>query len=141
MEGGTALTTAIGWHQNGECPPEVRAKIGATLTGRQLAPDHAAKVRAAGKARSSDRSPVWKGTDISYNGAHNRARRVLAEDPCALADATCSPRLEVALRADAPPELIRVSPRGFSYFAGEDSRGGYIRLCTSHHRRYDLGLL
>ena len=54
---------------------------------------------------------------------------------CEQADKTCRGRLECALRKDAPPDLIRVSGNT-RYFVGEPCVG-YMRLCLSHHRRYD----
>ena len=57
-------------------------------------------------------------------------------ETCAHADRTCIGILDAALRKDAPSDLIRVDGRGVRYFIG-DSLVGYIRLCRSHHRRYD----
>jgi len=55
---------------------------------------------------------------------------------CAFRDETCCGRLEAALRKDAPPELIRTDEQDRRYFVG-DPLVGYMRLCMSHHRRYD----
>jgi hypothetical protein len=72
---------------------------------------------------------------ITLSAAHYRARKVLPNS-CTLADETCKGRLEVALRKDAPPGMLRVES-GLRYFIGDEPLDGYIRLCTSHHRRYD----
>lgn len=113
---------------------ETRAKISASLTGRTDPPDVRAKKVANAQRGSS--SPVWVGTAASYNTVHNRARLVLPQS-CAHADSTCEGILEVAFRHDLPPELVRTSPRGHDYYIGEDVAAGYMRLCRSHHRRYD----
>jgi hypothetical protein len=56
---------------------------------------------------------------------------------CSYEDETCQGRLEAALLKDAPVSLIRTDDRGRRYFVGDDPRDGYMRLCVSHHRRYD----
>lgn len=78
-------------------------------------------------------------TDVSYGAVHTRARLALRGLPCAMADDTCSGRLEASLREDAPKEWLRVDPdTGRKFFSGLDARDGYQRLCASHHRREDL---
>lgn len=69
----------------------------------------------------------------SYGAIHARARRTIGQS-CALADATCSGRIEAALRADVPRELITWSPRG-PYYAGLNTEDAYRPLCRSHHAR------
>jgi hypothetical protein len=112
---------------------ETRAKISASLTGRVQTMELRAKRKAIAQ-RASD-SPVWVGTDASYNTVHNRARKVLPQE-CAMTDHTCRGLLEIALRHDAPPDLTRVSRKGHRFYTGEPAVG-YMRLCRSHHRRYD----
>lgn len=70
----------------------------------------------------------------SYRKCHKLAGKVLPME-CSQADETCKGRLECALRKDAPIELVR-SDKGGRYFSG-DPLVGYIRLCRSHHVRYD----
>ncbi len=77
----------------------------------------------------------WKGKDIRYSAAHYRANLGLPME-CAHADETCKGMLEVAFRHTAPPELVRDDdPRGLYYVGAVED--GYMRLCRSHHRRYD----
>jgi len=77
----------------------------------------------------------WKGTDIGYSGVHYRADLALPSE-CAHADTSCKGRLEVAFRHDAPVELVRDGDRRGRYFVGPPLEG-YLRLCRSHHCRYD----
>ena len=72
----------------------------------------------------------------NYFSVHARARKVLP-GVCTFADDTCHGRLECALRKDAPADLIRTDVHGLRYFIGDDSSQGYMRLCASHHDRYD----
>ena len=66
---------------------------------------------------------------------HRRARSVLPAS-CTFADESCYGKLQAALRVDAPVDLIRTDSRGRRYFVG-DPLVGYMRLCQSHHARYD----
>lgn len=111
-----------------------RVKISATLTGRSDSAEIRAKKLAA--ARRGDASPVWVGADASYTAVHTRARLALTGE-CAHADSTCKGMLEAALRHGLPDALVRVSRRGHRYYVGETIEDGYLRLCRSHHRRYD----
>ena len=113
---------------------ETKRKISEALAGRKDPED--VRRRKAESALRAEASPVWVGEEVSYNGAHNRARLVLPV-ACEHADDSCKGRLEVALRRDAPAGGVRVSRRGHRYYVG-DARDGYMRLCISHHRRYDL---
>jgi len=116
-------------------PADTRAKISATLKGRPKSPETRARMSAA-KMGHEPTVGLWKGEDVGYSGVHYRAGLVLPTE-CARANRTCKGRLEAALRHDAPTELIRDDdPRGL-YYVG-DSLDGYIRLCRSHHVRYDL---
>lgn len=72
---------------------------------------------------------------MTYSAAHYRARKVLPRE-CLHADGTCKGQLEVALRRDAPAGLLREEADRLYYF-GDDPFEGYIRLCNSHHERYD----
>lgn len=111
-----------------------RAKISASLTGRTDPPE--VRARKAAAAQRAEASPVWVGPAASYNTIHNRARAALPKE-CAHADDTCAGILEVAFRRDLPPEHVRTSPRGHDYYVGPRVEDGYLRLCRSHHRRYD----
>lgn len=73
--------------------------------------------------------------EITYNAAHHRARKQLRGQGCAEADATCSGRLEAALRPDLPAELLRATEAGVVYYSGLDATIGYRNLCRSHHAR------
>ena len=73
--------------------------------------------------------------EITYNSAHNRARKQLRGQGCAEADDTCSGRLEAALRPDLPAELLRATEAGVVYYSGLDATIGYRNLCRSHHAR------
>lgn len=73
--------------------------------------------------------------EITYNAAHNRARKQLRGQGCAEADDTCSGRLEAALRPDMPAELLRATEAGVVYYSGLDATIGYRNLCRSHHAR------
>lgn len=72
----------------------------------------------------------------NHSTAHKRARRVLPL-VCAYEDETCKGILHACLRHDAPEDLIRTTEDGQRYCIAEDPLVGYIRLCHSHHRRYD----
>ena len=75
---------------------------------------------------------------VSYQVAHLRARKTLLPKACSQADETCKGRLEVALRKDAPPGMLRVDGEsGCRYYSGDNSLSGYMWLCRSHHSRYD----
>lgn len=74
-------------------------------------------------------------TNVQYNGAHNRARKQLKDEPCALKDASCLGRSEVALRPGLPETMVSVDSEGRKYYAGLESSVGYRRLCRSHHGR------
>ena len=77
---------------------------------------------------------------VSYQVAHLRARKTLLPKACSQADETCKGRLEVALRKDAPPGMLRVDGEsGCRYYSGDNSLSGYMWLCRSHHSRYDGG--
>jgi hypothetical protein len=70
-----------------------------------------------------------------YKKVHGIASKLLPL-VCMSADKTCSIRFECALRKDAPLDLIRTDEKGRRYFIG-DPLVGYMRLCASHHHRYD----
>jgi hypothetical protein len=72
---------------------------------------------------------------VNYPNAHRAPRSALPE-VCSHADDTCYGRLECALRKDAPVNQIQTDDYGRRYFTG-DPLIGYIRLCKSHHIRYD----
>lgn len=124
----------------GDCPvcgqPRVRAH------GRQLQtcgqPRCAIELRAR-RVRGNaygNRGGGPKATEAAgYSAVHARARRALRGMPCALDDASCKGRLEVALRPDAPTDLLRVDADGRAYFFGLQVTAGYRLLCRSHHGR------
>lgn len=132
--------------------PEVRAKISATLKGRKLSAETRAKM-SAGQKRRLPRSPEFRekmravrlgvhirGVEVGYDTAHSRAQALLKDVECEMSDETCKGRPECALRHDAPEEFIRVGTgrkEGFRYYVGPNPLDGYIRLCRSHHYRYD----
>ncbi|HXJ26380.1 MAG TPA: NUMOD3 domain-containing DNA-binding protein [Streptosporangiaceae bacterium] len=117
---------------------ETRAKISAALAGRPKSAETRARMSAA-KMGHEPSIGQWKGEGIHYSGAHYRAGLVLPME-CAHADGSCLGVLDIAFRhADAPAALVRDDdPRG-RYYAG-DPLDGYMRLCRSHHRRYDRAL-
>lgn len=94
-----------------ECDPATRRKIAA--------------------AQAGERGHNWRADEVGYSGIHKRARAALPLQ-CAHADATCVGHLEVALIHDARGPL-RMDKRGQFSPLIED----YIRLCRSHHNRYD----
>ena len=112
-----------------------RAQISAALTGRKDSPETRAKKIASRKHGAE--SETWRGTEISYNGAHNRARKTLPMECAMRSDGSCKGRFEVAFRQDAPTEWVKSHPAKGLYYAGIDIEAGYRRLCASHHRRYD----
>jgi len=114
--------------------PETRAKISATLKGRPKSAETRARMSAA-KMGHEPSIGQWKGEQIRYSGAHYRADLALPME-CAHADKSCKGMLEACFRHDANPVSVRNDdPRG-PYYVGTPE-GGYIRLCRSHHRRYD----
>lgn len=78
-----------------------------------------------------------KGTEITYGAAHYRARIVLKDQPCSMADGTCVKRLHVAFRHDAPVEFVRIDPDRGPFYVGPAPENGYMRLCSHHHAIYD----
>jgi hypothetical protein len=105
------------------------------MKGRPKSAETRAKIRAA-KMGHPPTIGQWKAERIGYSGAHYRADTTLSRE-CAQADSSCRGILDVCFRHDAPHDLIRDDdPRG-RYYVG-DPCVGYIRLCRSHHRRYDL---
>jgi hypothetical protein len=119
-------------------PPETRAKISATTKGRSKSDETRARMSAA-KMGHEPSIGQWKGENVGYSGVHYRAGVALPTE-CARADDSCKGRLETALRHDAPAHLVRDNdPRGL-YYVG-DPADGYMRLCRSHHVRYDGALL
>jgi hypothetical protein len=104
--------------------------------------EHKAKIGAAQRGRprpqtTGAKNGWWAGDRVGYDGVHKRFARSLPE-VCAHEDGTCSGRLEVALRHEAPPEhLLGVAygqRKGKFYSRHEQD---YLRLCKSHHVRYD----
>lgn len=97
------------------------------------------------KATAASRAVSYRGTEIGYRGAHDRARKVLPKE-CARGDDTCKGPLQVAFRHDAPAEFVRVydGPNekflGLRYYVGPNVADGYMRLCASHHGRYDRNI-
>jgi hypothetical protein len=76
---------------------------------------------------------VWS----TYNSTHKRHRRTLAPlTSCSMPDDTCSGRLEVALRHDAPIERLLGTTDDRRRFFSLDV-ADYLVLCANHHRRYD----
>lgn len=76
---------------------------------------------------------------VGYRAAHTRHRALLAGQPCAHQDESCSTgeKIEVALRHDTNPWHLlggvgQCSGLHFSLDAGD-----YLPLCAYHHRRYD----
>jgi hypothetical protein len=115
-------------------PAETRAKISATTTGRTKSAETRARMSAA-KIGHAPSIGQWKGEDIGYSGVHYRAGLALPAE-CAHADGSCKGRLESALRHDAPAEFVRNDDSRGLYYVG-DALEGYMRLCRSHHCRYD----
>lgn len=111
--------------------PDAKAKISGDLSPTKR-PEVRAKIAAA----------AYRGTKIGYHAAHKRADKVLPRE-CAMADDTCKGRPELAFRHDAPAEFVRPYTgrleqyQGRLYYVGPDSADGYMRLCSSHHQRYD----
>jgi hypothetical protein len=124
-----------GVYERKPMPEETRAKISAALTGITRSPETRAKMSAA-KMGHAPSITQWKGENIRYGAAHYRADQVLPLE-CAHTDASCKGKLDIALRHDAPTDLLRYDDlAGLVFFVG-DSTQGYMRLCRSHHRRYD----
>ena len=116
-----------GIYEHKPLTPEHKANIAAALTG-ELNPNW-------GRDSGGELSSAWKGDIVGYNTAHYRARKALAGRTCAQEDETCSGRLEVAFNNDTPAEFIKNDPATDSLFSTRSE--DYLRLCTSHHRRYD----
>ena len=112
--------------------PVERAKRSVAQRLRMADPAARAKIAAANRGERSHR---WKGDDVGYFGAHYRHQRALAGQPCAHADENCGGRLECALRYDTPAELVKVDEADRRYSTRVED---YIRLCRSHHERYDI---
>jgi len=70
---------------------------------------------------------------VGYSAIHYRARKALPKR-CALEDDTCSKTLHVALRKDAEGPFLYEGR--FKYSLALPERA-YVRLCVSHHYRYD----
>jgi hypothetical protein len=112
----------------------IRARISATTKGRKKSAETRARM-SAGKAGHAPSIGQWKGQNIGYSGVHYRTELALPM-VCAHADSTCKGKLDAALRHDAPKDLLRDDDKRGLYYVGPVA-AGYIRLCRSHHRRYD----
>jgi len=89
------------------------------------------------RLRSGKDAINWRGDSVGSHAVHVRLRKTLPT-VCALEDATCKGRLEVAFRRhDTPAEFWIADPKG-PYSTNPDH---YWRLCRSHHVRLDHGLL
>ena len=117
------------WKLSGDRSPMKRPEVRAKLSG-----DHNPAKRPEVRAKIS--AAMYRGTEISYGGAHDRASKVLPKE-CEQADETCKGRLEAAFRPDAPKEFTRSDSRGRLYYVGPNPMDGYSRLCASHHKRCD----
>lgn len=115
-------------------PPETRAKISATTKGIPKSAETRARISAA-KMGHAPTIGQWKGEDIGYSGVHYRLEAALPKR-CEEADDSCKGILEACLRHNAPIEFICDDDERGRYFVGEPT-DGYVRLCRSHHRRYD----
>jgi hypothetical protein len=69
-----------------------------------------------------------------YDPKHREARLVLPNE-CAHADGSCKGPLNCCLREGVPESMIAYEGN-LRYYTG-DPLDGYIRLCRSHHARYD----
>ena len=111
---------------------ETRAKMSAAAMGHTFSDETRAKMSAA---KRGELGSNWKGDNAGYVAAHERARKVLAGQPCAHADDTCEGRLEAAFNHDTLPEFVKVDAHsGFPYSPRPED---YLPLCKSHHGRYD----
>ncbi|MPZ13758.1 MAG: hypothetical protein GEU73_04940 [Chloroflexi bacterium] len=114
---------------------DTKAKIADSLTGLPKSPSHRAHLAVAARARIGERNGNWRGDNISYMSAHRRAKEVLSGQPCAHADDTCKGQLEAAFSHGTPAEFVRIAQRtGYRYSVRVED---YMRLCGSHHKRYD----
>ena len=111
---------------------ETKAKLSAAKLGSKHTPEAKAKIGAALTGRAGELNHGWKGDDIGYSAVHYRAKQVLP-NVCAHADGTCKGGLECAFKYDTSEEFVRVDHRGCYSARVED----YMRLCQSHHARYD----
>lgn len=84
--------------------------------------EHKNKVSKSLKGRfTGENHANWKGDDVGYWGLHTWIRRMEKPKVCAFEDKTCKGRLEWANKSH---EYKR-------------NEGDWLRLCISHHRRYD----
>ena len=138
-----------------------KAKISAALRGRVRTAEHKAKLSAAklgSKASDATRAKMsaasrgvpksaetiakmsgkmnhnWAGADVGYGASHNRHGKVLPK-VCAHVDVTCKGPIQSAFNHDTPGEYVKVDPRTSSRFSTRPE--DYLRLCRSHHRRYE----
>jgi hypothetical protein len=70
---------------------------------------------------------------VTYETAHYRARQDIPR-VCFVNDDTCAGLLHAALRHDTPQARIHTDARGRRYSL---DTADYIRMCASHHARYD----
>ncbi len=74
--------------------------------------------------------------ELGYSAVHSYVRKMLPVY-CAFADRTCRGKLHAALKEDAPTDLIRVDSKRGRFYVGDFPDKWYLRLCQSHHSRYD----
>ena len=111
--------------------PAEREKQSAAGMGHPVSAETRAKI---GAAQLGDRNRNWKGDDAGYVAHHLRHRKVLPR-VCAHADDSCNGPLQAAFNHDTPPEFVKVDPgSGLLYSQRPED---YLRLCQSHHKRYD----
>lgn len=121
--------------------PETREKIAASQRGCKHSDDRRAKNAAvhmghavSDETRAKIAAAKWKGDDVGYRSSHRRHDKVLPK-ACALTDETCEGELQSAFDHGTPPEFVKIDPRtGCRYSTRVED---YLRLCKSHHVRYD----
>jgi hypothetical protein len=91
--------------------------------------------RAGSRFRPRELNPSWKGDAASYKAIHLRLSSGPRPAACEVCG-TCEGRMEWALRADAPAEVLLVSPEGWRY---STDTSHYANLCKSCHNLQDLG--
>lgn len=109
--------------------PEYLEKLSAAKRGRKHPPDCGHCL-----ATSGENNVWWSGDDVGYGGTHQRHRKALEGQPCAMLDESCKGPLHAALSHDTDPSRLRIDGRRIFYSVESDD---YMMLCASHHRRYD----
>lgn len=109
---------------------ETRQRLRESHLGKTLSEEAKDKLRALRKEKANG----WKGSDITYAGAHKRLERYWGKERSCLACGKSEGRIQAALRHDASEVIVQGKQRFSPHI--ED----YVPLCGVCHNAYDRGV-